>query len=339
MLHLGSERALLTNNRPQWELVGNAQPLSAPPPLTLTFANNSSPAAMPQFFPGSALSAGAEFRNATSGGFDGADGNKDLVSGGEQWVFATANDGAPLTAVGGTPSNVGATNSPPITAGVAGFPICTGAGSCPTLFQNSTFFGNIPLSFLAPTQGSAAGTAYGPGRLVVYTPGVENGLQILFPVLPAQFSNTNKIFGADPFPTGKGDKFEAGIGPGVLFSGSVDSAGNFRLYGVHRITRDEASPTIVVSARQWLHMELTGTASPAPTQRLCNGQPVTLVGTAGNDSLVGTPGDDVIDGLDGNDTLNGRGGNDTLCGGSGNDTCDGGVGTDSSSCEVNSNVP
>jgi len=67
---------------------------------------------------------------------------------------------------------------------------------------------------------------------------------------------------------------------------------------------------------------------PPPTPITCNGLPVTISGTAGNDILVGTFGADVIAGLGGNDTIKGQGGNDVICGGNGNDKIYGGSGKD-----------
>jgi Tol biopolymer transport system component len=60
----------------------------------------------------------------------------------------------------------------------------------------------------------------------------------------------------------------------------------------------------------------------------CKGQPVTIVGTAGDDTIPGTTGADVVHGLDGNDTINGGNGKDILCGGLGNDRINGGKGKD-----------
>jgi hypothetical protein len=48
--------------------------------------------------------------------------------------------------------------------------------------------------------------------------------------------------------------------------------------------------------------------------------PISLTGTAGNDTLNGSFGADVLNGLGGDDYLNGLEGNDTLDGGAGNDT-------------------
>jgi Ca2+-binding RTX toxin-like protein len=103
-------------------------------------------------------------------------------------------------------------------------------------------------------------------------------------------------------------------------------------------------------------------------QLACQGQPVTIRGTSGNDGTSaakysGTSGANVMHGLSGDDYLDGKGGADRLCGGLGNDrlygaggndllygeagndnlyggggtdTCDGGVGTDTanSACEI-----
>jgi len=62
---------------------------------------------------------------------------------------------------------------------------------------------------------------------------------------------------------------------------------------------------------------------------LCGGLlPVTILGTAGDDTLTGTPGPDVMSGLGGNDIIRGRGGNDVICGGGGIDYIQGGDGND-----------
>jgi len=102
---------------------------------------------------------------------------------------------------------------------------------------------------------------------------------------------------------------------------------------------------------------------PAPGLRrksrlTCDGLPVTILGTAGNDALHGTSGSDVIHGLGGNDTLRGLGGNDVICGGEGEDRlygeegqdrldggggrdlCDGGPDRDTANqCERSSGIP
>lgn len=62
--------------------------------------------------------------------------------------------------------------------------------------------------------------------------------------------------------------------------------------------------------------------------RLCDGKPVTILGTPGDDLLFGTPGPDVIAGLQGNDTIHASGGDDIVCAGIGNDIVFGDAGFD-----------
>ena len=67
-------------------------------------------------------------------------------------------------------------------------------------------------------------------------------------------------------------------------------------------------------------LALSGLALPAGAATLeCDGKPVTIAGTTGDDDLVGTAGDDVIHARGGNDRVEGRGGDDVLCGGDGVD--------------------
>ena len=68
---------------------------------------------------------------------------------------------------------------------------------------------------------------------------------------------------------------------------------------------------------------------PPPPPDTCLGSPVTISGTAGDETLSGTSGPDVIAGLSGNDTIKGLGGNDKICGGDGNDALAGNNGDDS----------
>jgi len=56
--------------------------------------------------------------------------------------------------------------------------------------------------------------------------------------------------------------------------------------------------------------------------------PLTQIGTPGNDSLTGEAGDDTLVGLGGNDALWGGAGHDVLNGGAGNDRMEGGAGND-----------
>ena len=61
---------------------------------------------------------------------------------------------------------------------------------------------------------------------------------------------------------------------------------------------------------------------------ICNGLPVMILGTPGNDVIMGTIDNDVIDGLAGDDHISGKGGDDTICGGPGNDVILGDEGND-----------
>jgi Ca2+-binding RTX toxin-like protein len=68
--------------------------------------------------------------------------------------------------------------------------------------------------------------------------------------------------------------------------------------------------------------------SPTPQPALCQGVPVTIPGTNGDDHIEGTPGPDVIDARGGNDKIDGKGGNDVICAGDGSDKVFGGDGDD-----------
>ena len=88
----------------------------------------------------------------------------------------------------------------------------------------------------------------------------------------------------------------------------------------------QGGPSIAVAGQG----EITIVPSPLTGNGFneCNGQPITIRGTTGDDSLVGTAGPDVISGLSGNDEVTGLGGNDVVCGGDGNDRIAGNAGAD-----------
>jgi Ca2+-binding RTX toxin-like protein len=69
-------------------------------------------------------------------------------------------------------------------------------------------------------------------------------------------------------------------------------------------------------------------AGPVYAQVTCGGRPVTITGTAGDDSILGTAGDDVIAAGAGNDRVISLGGNDIACLGVGKDFFLGGDGLD-----------
>jgi RTX calcium-binding nonapeptide repeat (4 copies) len=96
--------------------------------------------------------------------------------------------------------------------------------------------------------------------------------------------------------------------------------------------------------RLWITMVLAGAlivpAVAARAQTLtCNGLPVTIRGTAGNDPITGTGGADVIAALGGNDTMSGLGGDDTACLGPGIDAFQGGSGNDTLVAEAGADGP
>ncbi len=65
-----------------------------------------------------------------------------------------------------------------------------------------------------------------------------------------------------------------------------------------------------------------------PSQLRCDGLPVTLFGTPGNDVIYGTDGPDVIHGIFGDDWIFGLGGDDRICGDTGADRLVGSSGND-----------
>jgi uncharacterized repeat protein (TIGR01451 family) len=67
---------------------------------------------------------------------------------------------------------------------------------------------------------------------------------------------------------------------------------------------------------------------PKPSKAKCDGQKVTILGTAGPDTLFGTNGNDVISALQGDDTIYGSSGGDIICGGPGTDVIRSGPGND-----------
>ena len=81
-----------------------------------------------------------------------------------------------------------------------------------------------------------------------------------------------------------------------------------------------------VIAEQEISVTIPG--GEEPTEALCYGHKVTILGTNGDDVIMGTNGADVIHGLDGDDDISGLAGNDIICGGSGDDTIGGGSGND-----------
>ncbi|GEM_PF-2586185 len=251
--------------------------------LTLTFQNNATPDTNPQFTDqtgstkgsGIAFAPNTEFRVMTPTGTKTNNGFKDVISGGETWTFSSGSGGV-LTAVGGTPPNVGSgtgtTNRAPITASLSGYPICATAGQtgCPTLEQNASFLQSfLPFNFLAPVSGSIPGNTYGPATANVDL--VNKNITIHFPVLQAQWAGGNYIIGADPNPSTNGDVFVKGAGPGVTMSGPitnvVSSGGtttfDFDMHGSYSMTADEV--TVAGFKNNLVQWEFKGVGSmPTP---------------------------------------------------------------------------
>lgn len=90
------------------------------------------------------------------------------------------------------------------------------------------------------------------------------------------------------------------------------------------VARYEVGPFGRLSTRS----EVQTSRALTPGSMSCKGQPVTILGTPGNDMLRGTIGDDVIHGMGGNDQIFGFDGNDIICGGTGKDRLVAGIGDD-----------
>ena len=273
---------------------GSPIPQTATADITLTFRDNVSPSPTPlPFTAGSVAGASAnlqfapstEFRVVTPYGSATNNGFKDAIFGGETWTF---NNAGQLTAAGNTDPNPGATQSAPITAGLAGFPICQGSGTCPTIQRNASFLQTTNnFNFLAPILGSTPGNAYGAGTAIVDL--TNNILGIVFPVTDAQWASGNYIIGNDPnrgcTPASRGDRFVKGQGPLVSFSspvtitsatGAANITFDFVLHGESLMSADEVTvPGFCNNAVQW---EFPGSAS------IGNQNPVAV-----DDGSVGLP--------------------------------------------------
>ncbi len=318
-----------TPRRPLAHLIGLALGLAglstASADITLRFENNATPSSPPLPLTLSSSSApdvanfsdNTEFRVVTASGSATNNGHKDVIVGGETWVFDTQRQ---FRSVGGADSIPGVltTNHAPITNDLAGFPLCPAEGSCLGLEKSATFLSTTtPFNFLAPVVGSPAGDTYGVGIISLALGGATPSFQILFPVLTAQFGGGSYIIGADPIPNAKGDKFLKGVGPGVPFNTDPFSPNTitidpvtgdisfpFRLHGERRMTRDEV--TIGAFGAQSIQFELPGTVTidnQAPTANAdaitgAVGQP-TQLNVLQNDSdpdhaLLGTASFDVL---------------------------------------------
>lgn len=118
----------------------------------------------------------------------------------------------------------------------------------------------------------------------------------------------------------------------------LDSSGS-SLEAARRLARDSFYQTRVLTNTGSPQPPPTTTRPPTTTKPpvtttppravvTCDGLPVTIVGTPGNDRLTGTSGRDVIHGLGGDDVINGLTGDDVICGGYGDDSINGLGGAD-----------
>lgn len=73
---------------------------------------------------------------------------------------------------------------------------------------------------------------------------------------------------------------------------------------------------------------ILATSSPVAAQQTCGGEPITIFGTAGDDTISGTNGPDVIFAAQGDDFISALGGDDIVCAGRGDDIVLGGGGFD-----------
>jgi hypothetical protein len=110
------------------------------------------------------------------------------------------------------------------------------------------------------------------------------------------------------------------------FSEAINEIIDARVWaGIHFRTADVQGAVLGQKVARYLREHYF---QPGAARATCEGQPATIVGTAGSDVRVASPGRDVIAGLGGNDTLSGLAGNDLICGGKGKDKLNGGGGKD-----------
>jgi hypothetical protein len=171
-----------------------------------------------------------DFRIMINGNASG--GGEKAISSGVSWDFNGSNL---LTTVLGSPMTPGAA----IYCAGSGCSVAPAGGVA--LFTPG-FFGGAPLSFLAPTVGSAAGNAYGAGALSY---GISDAFSMHFNVLEAQWAAAN-------FNVGK-------TNGGVVFNCTGAQTGNIECFAERQLDASDDSLGFVDQYFQW---HLTGTATP-----------------------------------------------------------------------------
>lgn len=158
--------------------------VSAQAATVVTFSDSGAATAIAGACSAIAWTAGSEFRLCDATGTAlgaGSPYGKNVIYGGESWSFDNSGQ---MVGVAGMPTNPGAMD--PAAPGSAA-PV---AGTNPMLQQPFSFFGSS-FNFLAPTAGSLAGAAYGPGMYTVGAPYNGTFPTIFhFPVLELQWGGT-----------------------------------------------------------------------------------------------------------------------------------------------------
>ena len=239
----------------------------------------------------------SDLRTLTAGAANFAVAN-DLLVAGMQYLQVTFRDGSPLAGSGHSPgagvecASVGGSTA--ATGNTAGFCLVSDRNPLKTGLANIAVANDLPVAALHFVRiPFRDGGSLGGSRLI---PSAEPPMGVVI---------------SDPWLPRLSPPALAGIAdhPQRYFHISERRSGIVMHLSPHQ--RRHPRPVF------WLSRPLT-----------CNGLPVTIAGTFGNDTLVGTPGKDVMHGRSGNDVIHGLQGNDVICGGSGNDQLSGNQGRD-----------
>lgn len=173
-----------------------------------------------------------DFRIMSPAGYPSAGGEK-AISNGVSWAFNNSNQ---LSAVTGSDTTPGG-----VLYGTYSGDYGAAPGGGTGLFRNF-FMGGVPAGFLAPTVGSAAGLAYGPG--VIAYDGTD-AFSIYFGTLELQWNGAVFLFGHS--------------NGGVTFDCTGAQTGAIECFAEVQLAYDDDSLGFVDQYAQW---HLTGTATP-----------------------------------------------------------------------------